>query len=172
MGKSKFFCLGLSSTGKHSLMTACQILGYTTTTHYPHNYNEIDASDVACDAFVVVHYKELDRKYPGSKFIYTKRDLDPWADSVVRHLMRYPAESKSEFKREYRRKVWGSESPTRQQIIQARKKLEKDIAKYFKDRKDDILYMNIPNGDHWEVLCPFLGKPIPSRPFPHIDTSV
>ena len=32
---------------------------------------------------------------------------------------------------------------------------------------DRLLVMDIPAGDGWEKLCPFLGVPIPDAPFPH-----
>ena len=38
--------------------------------------------------------------------------------------------------------------------------------KYFKDRPNDLLVMNICNGEGWEKLCPFLNKPVPDAPFP------
>jgi hypothetical protein len=28
--------------------------------------------------------------------------------------------------------------------------------------------MNLVEGDGWEKLCPFLGVPVPSVPFPHL----
>ena len=30
-----------------------------------------------------------------------------------------------------------------------------------------LLVMDIPSGDGWSQLCPFLGVPIPAVPFPH-----
>ncbi len=44
------------------------------------------------------------------------------------------------------------------------------IKNYFKDRPDDLLVMNICDGDGWEVLCPFLDKPIPAVSFPHLNS--
>ena len=37
--------------------------------------------------------------------------------------------------------------------------------KYFKNRPNDLLVMNICSGEGWEVLCPFLNKPIPNVSF-------
>ena len=33
--------------------------------------------------------------------------------------------------------------------------------------EDRLLVLDIVGGDGWEVLCPFLGLPIPHQPFPH-----
>lgn len=68
----KIFLLGLSSTGKHSLMKALEILGYTGV-HYPTRFEELDGYDSSCDAFIVRHFKQLDKKYLGSLFVYTDR---------------------------------------------------------------------------------------------------
>lgn len=44
----------------------------------------------------------------------------------------------------------------------------KNVCEYFKNRPKDLLIMNIFEGDGWEKLCPFLDKPVPDVPFPHI----
>ena len=43
----------------------------------------------------------------------------------------------------------------------------KNVKEYFKDRPEDLLIMNIFEGDGWEKLCCFLSKPVPDIPFPH-----
>jgi hypothetical protein len=42
-----------------------------------------------------------------------------------------------------------------------------EIRDYFKDRPDDLLEICWENGDGWEKLANFLGKPVPQEPFPH-----
>jgi len=42
-----------------------------------------------------------------------------------------------------------------------------EVMTYFKDRPQDLLVMNIVDGDGFEVLAPFLDRPMPSEPFPH-----
>ncbi len=44
----------------------------------------------------------------------------------------------------------------------------KNVCEYFQDRPNDLLIMNILQGDGWDVLCPFLGKPAPQSPFPNL----
>jgi hypothetical protein len=41
-----------------------------------------------------------------------------------------------------------------------------DLDRYFAKRPGDLLVINIPAGDGWEKLCPFLGVPVPDLPFP------
>ncbi len=43
----------------------------------------------------------------------------------------------------------------------------KNVRDYFKDRPDDLLVMNIFEGDGWDRLCSFLGKERPGVDFPH-----
>ena len=44
----------------------------------------------------------------------------------------------------------------------------KNVCESFQDRPNDLLIMNILQGDGWDVLCPFLGKPAPQSPFPNL----
>jgi hypothetical protein len=44
------------------------------------------------------------------------------------------------------------------------------VRQYFADRPDDLLEMDITAGDGWDVLCPFLGMPSPTIPFPHVNS--
>ena len=41
-----------------------------------------------------------------------------------------------------------------------------NVKKYFEERKDDLLILNVTEGDGWEKLCYFLGKEIPDEEFP------
>jgi hypothetical protein len=38
--------------------------------------------------------------------------------------------------------------------------------------KDQLLIMNITEGDGWAPLCKFLGRPIPDVPFPKLNDSL
>ena len=43
---------------------------------------------------------------------------------------------------------------------------ERRVRAYFADRPDDLLVIDISAGEGWEALCPFLGVPVPDKPFP------
>ena len=47
------------------------------------------------------------------------------------------------------------------------------VADYFHDR-DDLLVMRVTEGDGYDLLCPFLGVPTATEPFPwsHKNTSI
>ncbi|MGH6841523.1 MAG: sulfotransferase [Methylocella sp.] len=44
-----------------------------------------------------------------------------------------------------------------------------DVRRYFAHRPGDLLEMSISQGEGWEKLCPFLGLPVPSISFPHLN---
>jgi len=94
---NKCFGIGLSRTGTKSLATALNLLGIKTV-WYPQDqqtYVEIAAAKYRLsvlqiysgitDTPVAKIYPQLDREYPGSKFILTVRDVDAWLDSCSRH---------------------------------------------------------------------------------------
>ena len=41
------------------------------------------------------------------------------------------------------------------------------VLDYFEHRPDDLLILQLTEGEGWEKLCPFLDKPIPQCIFPH-----
>jgi hypothetical protein len=41
-----------------------------------------------------------------------------------------------------------------------------DVLDYFEHRMHDLLIIDVTAGEGWELLCPFLGVPVPNRPFP------
>ena len=43
----------------------------------------------------------------------------------------------------------------------------RNVKYYFKDRKRDLLIIDICGGEGWEKLCQFLGKDIPEASFPN-----
>jgi hypothetical protein len=42
----------------------------------------------------------------------------------------------------------------------------RDVMEYFKNRPSDLLVMDITKGQGWDILCPFVNKPIPDAAFP------
>ena len=85
--KYKIFGIGLHRTGTSSLNEALNILGYrsihTPLDIYPDiDTRIIDKYDAFTDNPIPLLYKQLDRLYPGAKFILTTRDLDSWIKSV------------------------------------------------------------------------------------------
>jgi hypothetical protein len=42
-----------------------------------------------------------------------------------------------------------------------------DVERYFAQRPGDLLRIRICDGEGWEKLAPFVGRPIPEQPFPN-----
>jgi len=101
-------------------------------------------------------YTELDKRFPGSKFILTvRKDSETHAQSSWAHGLAKGTRS-GEITDEYRKKK-----------IAVYEKHNNQVLDYFRARPDDLLVMCWEKGDGWEKLCPFLGMPVLSVPIPH-----
>ena len=47
-----------------------------------------------------------------------------------------------------------------------------DVYKYFEKKSKDILILDIINGEGYEKLCPFLGRKVLNKKFPHQNVKV
>lgn len=169
----KVFGIGFHKTGTTSLAAALRILGYTVTG--PNFVRDPDVARTALrralevadrfDGFQdnpwPILFRELDARYPGSRFVLTTRDPDRWQDSIVRH---FGAENTP-----MRAWIYGVGSPLgNEAVYQARYRAHQaSVRRHFRDRPQDLLEMDITVGEGWTRLAPFLGLPIPDVPFPH-----
>ncbi len=105
-------------------------------------------------------YRELDEAFPSSKFILTLRPVDDWYSSVLSHFS-----GKSTPMRKW---IYGCGDPIGNKDIytQRYESHNQAVKQYFSNRPNDLLVMNITEGDGWESLCRFLARPVPSSPFP------
>jgi hypothetical protein len=107
-------------------------------------------------------YREMDERYPGSRFILTVRPSDRWIRSVVKHFG----------KTDEPMREWiygpgcGHPCGNEDVYIERYERHNAQVAEYFRDRPADLLTLDITSGDGWELLCPFLGQEIPAVPFP------
>jgi hypothetical protein len=172
----KVFCIGLNKTATTSLHDALEIMGIRGL-HWggPATRGKIERAmaegrplvdDFAgYDAFSDIqvlsdNFELLDRQYPGSKFILTTRRLESWIESRRRHVLTNVARK--------RHGQYDGEFLTVDDAAWAKQYREHHarVRAYFADRPGDLLVMDIVAGDGYEVLCPFLGLPIPDKPFP------
>ena len=104
---TKIFCIGLSKTGTTSLARALEILGYKTrdyigvTSYFAGdltsiNLQEIDANEAFTDTPIPSFYKQLDEKYPNSKFILTTRNMEDWLRSCKKQFTKRMVEKQNE----------------------------------------------------------------------------
>lgn len=172
----KIFCLGLSKTGTSSLASALNILGLKAA-HWHYTRTMFDYIDddiiIYCDKFsgydafadtpIARIYKQLDERFPGSKFILTTRDEARWLESFRNQFEKgLPAK----FDAKLHMDLYGTDSYDHDLCLAAFKNHTNNVKQYFKDREDDLLVINVTEGNGWEKLCPFLGMPMPEEDFP------
>jgi Sulfotransferase domain len=171
MSQSKIFGIGLSKTGTTSLCEALRILGYSTI-DFPVGLIGVEEHDAATDAPIADNFELLDRRYHGSKFIYTVRQRDDWLRSCRTYWARRidrDRETRQEVVELYER-IYQSVDFDENLFRHAYDKHEMRVLSYFANRHHDLLIIDICSGEgDWQPLCSFLGKEIPDRKFPHLN---
>jgi len=171
LGEVKIFGIGLSKTGTSSLSRALEVLGYSCV-HFPRNDRAIAAHDASTDAPVAEIFEELDRRFPGSKFIYTVRDRERWLRSCERYYavrQRRP----DELAVRLRRAFYGTVEFDAELFAAGYERHEQRVLDYFAGRPDDLLVLDLTGADAgWEKLCGFLGREVPSVDFPLANKTV
>lgn len=174
---NKVFGIGFQKTATSSLAAALYMLGYNVTgyfgihdpdiseTVYDQAFDLADRYDAAQDTPWPVLYKELDEKYPGSKFILTVRPTEKWIKSVVKHFKHYRIPAHEWIYGVPR--AWGHEDV----YMRRYEEHNRDVIEYFQDRPNDLLVIDITAGDGWEKICPFLGVEVPPVKFPVQNTA-
>lgn len=171
--RRRVFCIGWHKTGTSTLGLALLRLGYSVVgcrldMVHPLTRGNVDAVlavaqryDAVQDVPWAVLYRELDARFPSSKFVLTERDEEDWFESARRHFgsVNIPLhewiyghgvlEGNEELYRERFRSHYTA------------------VREYFDDRPNDLLRLNLAAGDGWEKLCTFLERGIPIAAFPH-----
>jgi hypothetical protein len=178
----KVFGIGLSRTGTKSLNAALRLLGFDIH-HYPTDpitarevitgspYSILDRCDGLTDLHAAVRFRQLDASHPGSKFILTTREKERWLASCRRHFEHYRPETKPPFLRSMivrlRREIYGVAAFDAIAFSAAYDRHVESVMTHFAGRSG-LLVIDIPRGDGWDLLCPFLEKPDPGDSFPCI----
>lgn len=173
--KTKVFCIGFHKTGTTSLAVALKMLGYRVTG--PNGTKDPDIADKVhemadrlseeFDAFQdnpwPILYREMDARWPGSRFILTRRSTDSWIRSQVKDfgLRETPM----------RRWIYGAGCPEGNErvFVERYERHNREVVEYFRERPDDLLVLDLASGIGWPRLCEFLGHPVPDAPFPHAN---
>ena len=168
------FGVGLSKTGTTSLGAALDRLGLRCV-HYPPagamlagDFSVLDDYDAACDISVSAVFRELDRAFPGARFLLTTRDEDRWLASAERNFAPHLIEKyDGRPEAEVFRRVYGVTRFDRRAFIDARRRHEDAVRAHFRRRPDDLLELDLCADPSWDALCGFLGVDTPGEPFPH-----
>lgn len=160
---AKIFGIGLPKTGTIRLHAALEILGYRSV-HYPVTMSEIDRHNAANDISVACRFEQLDKLYPGFKFILTVRDLNQWLVSCESQFgqkvnVTELSPKLREFLLAQRLLAFGTASYHPVLFQEAYQRHIQYVKNYFARRPQDLLIINIGSREGWERLCPFLeGK--------------
>ncbi len=180
MKQPRVFCIGLSKTGTTSLTAALKTLGYRAK-HFPIrmiryrdgvlSYDRSIAAryDALSDLPIARFYRDLDRAFPGSKFILTVRQIDDWLDSCRRHVWPGQLIRADTWFNRLHRDMYDAIDYDEQRFRNAYIRHVDDVHTYFEGREDDLLEFNVADGDSWPPLCTFLDKKRPDGPFPRQD---
>jgi hypothetical protein len=177
---TRIFGIGFHKTGTTSLYEAFKILGYDAA-HWTNArwartiWEEMEATGKSItlekayaltDFPIGLLWRELDKAYPGSKFILTVRDVADWLDSVEKHFSdANPWRSSWDgdcFTHKLHTLVYGRKKFDRQVMLDRYWRHNAEVLDYFKGR-NDLLVMPRPE---WTPLCTFLGKDVPNVPYP------
>jgi hypothetical protein len=123
-------------------------------------------------------YPILDKKFPNSKFILTVRDRKAWLKSIYFLLKGwgtcFTEEGKIDGFVYWARKmhIFHCVNYDEDYLNVLYDNHLRNVEYYFKDRRQDLLTIDICGGEGWEKLCPFLDKDVPYVSFPHKNKTV
>lgn len=178
---NKVFGIGWAKTGTTTLGQCFKILGFNHQTQDLSLVSGIKDGDLSKiielaegkDTFEdwpwIILYKELDKAFPGSKFILTRRDSNKWVESY-KNMLTKQGEAPAELN-EIRTVLYGLNFPhvKEEELIERYERHFADVKEYFSERPNDLLIVNWSEGDGWNELCAFLEKDVPTQPFPHAN---
>jgi hypothetical protein len=176
---TKVFGIGWAKTGTTTLGECFEILGLDHQSQNLDLVKDIGKGDLSRIMMLaekkesfedwpwIILYKELDRAFPDSRFVLTKRNPEKWIQSYKNMLGNLG--DASEELNEIRRILYGLPFPlvSDAQLIERYEKHNSEVENYFRDRPKDLLIVDWEQGSGWKDLCEFLGKNLPNEPFPH-----
>ena len=176
-------CIGQGKTATKSLNKAFVMLGLQTAHFYGagvygllfdnaaekaghpflFNVNEAKHVDAVLDTPVVDFYNEILLAYPNARVILTVRAVKSWLKSQQKFYCCF-ARGCHRWLAPWRRGsnlVYGTECPTKEQAVKRYVQHNRNV--YDNVPHDRLLVMDIPGGDGWEKLVPFLNSFMPRR---------
>lgn len=187
---TRIFGIGFQRTATMSLYEAFKVLGFDSF-HWETNDTARDIWDqmnefgkswtleryyALCDNPIPMLFKQLDKAYPGSKFILTMRDEDAWIRSVERWWNPLHNPSRWEwdvwpFPNRIHRACYGRADFDATTFLDRYRRHNQEVMDYFRHRPDDLLIMRMENEPGWPALCEFLDVPTPAIAYPHVNGS-
>jgi Sulfotransferase domain len=187
---SRIFGIGMHKTATTSLHHAMRFLGFNsahwTSAHWAKAiWTEMRAEGRSltvekhyhlCDLPIPMLFRELDKAYPGSKFILTMLDEEVWVKAAEVHWSprnRFRnAWDSDPFSHQVHQALYGIRHFDREIFLARYRKHNADVLEYFKDRPQDLLVMKMSEGAGWAELCRFVDRPVPEMKYPHSNADI
>jgi len=161
----KVFCVGFIKTGTKSVAQLLKQLGYSHLSFNPYvnrdfqndNFETLLQYSDKFDSFDDVPWNNekliplLDQKYPGSKFIYLKRDEQEWLNSF-KNWTKYLTDNEIDVDQ------WLNKFKAHRSFVE----------NYFEGR-EEVIYIDVKNKTDLKRLLDFLGKNSSLTEFPHVN---
>lgn len=116
------------------------------------------------DLPIPLYFKELDKRFLGSKFIYTIRSLEKWLESM--DWLLGPGRvffNSGILDEQLIRKVYSTVRFDRRKLTATYERHHAEVTGYFRDRSSDFLEVNIEAGElNAENISGFLGIQSPA----------
>jgi effector-binding domain-containing protein len=173
MDKEKIFIISLHKTGTTSVSHFLEKLGYLVTGPDTHLFEKalnsdfveinkfLEKYDVFQDDPWYLIYPYLDEKFKNAKFIFLKRDINEWINSVQKFY------KEDQFNNKVRLLFYGKANTIKYKGLYLKKYKEhnKSVKEYFKDRKN-FIEIDVSKDDDAYRLQLFLKKEIKFNKFP------
>jgi hypothetical protein len=178
----KIVGVGLPKTGTKTLRECCTIWGLRHQSLAPDCFElllaqktdqilkRVEESDSFEDTPWYLLYREIDERFPDSKFILTKRKSPAvWFGSYCKWAARF----RPEFAFRVREYVFGGKEPCEHEVKYVEKYLAHNeaVRRYFMEKPGHLLEVCWEGGDGWAQLASFLGFDVPACAFPHRNRS-
>jgi Sulfotransferase domain len=189
---TRIFGVGFHKTATTSLYKALNILGYNAAhwnnAHWAKRiYDEmiqvgksitLERHYALSDLPIAILYEQLDKAYPGSKFILTIRDDNKWLESIRRHWSHNTNPFRHQwdtdpFSHIIHKEIYGRRDYNAEIFLKRYKKHNSEVLGYFKHRiydgeSGDLLILDMEKDNTWNKLCKFLNTPTPKMPYPKV----
>jgi hypothetical protein len=181
---TRIFGIGMPKTGTTSLHVALKHLGIDSA-HWTGPWwakkvweemqtgrsVTLEKHQALSDLPFTMLFRELDKAYPGSKFILTTRDEERWVRSTRNHwdykVNPWRASWDGDcFSHRMHNLFYGRKSFDAETMLARYRQHNAEVLEYFKHRQKDLLVMDMDCGAGWKELCTFLKSRVPNAPYP------
>ncbi|TWX73418.1 sulfotransferase [Colwellia sp. C1TZA3] len=162
---NKIFIIGLPRTGTTSICAAMLELDFRVA-HTAYTERTFYEAQVLADTPIFCDYPDLDRAYPGAKFIYLARAMDKWLPSIQKLLARMHTNlirDDGGFNPIIKRCYQAIFAPYNldnindiEFLAQCYQQHQSQVYQYFKGREDDFLSIDISDSKSYKQLLNFL----------------